>query len=62
MRPLLLKELEVFVDASFCGDWCADEAARDREVSTRIHFQLRRLFLTLEIAMTDGDRTLVYRE
>jgi hypothetical protein len=34
MRPVPSKELEVFVDASFCGDWHPDEAARDRDTAS----------------------------
>jgi hypothetical protein len=37
MRPLKEKELEVFVDASFCGDWDPTEAARDRVTARSRH-------------------------
>ena len=37
MRPLKEKELEVFVDASFCGDWDPAEAARDRDTARSHH-------------------------
>ena len=37
MRPIQSKELEVYVDASFCGDWCPDEAARDRDTARSRH-------------------------
>ena len=37
MRPLKEKELEVFVDASFCGDWDPAEAARDRDTARSRH-------------------------
>ena len=37
MRPIPSKELEVYVDASFCGDWCPEEAARDRDTARSRH-------------------------
>jgi hypothetical protein len=33
MRPIPDKELEVYVDASFCGDWESSEAVRDRDTA-----------------------------
>jgi hypothetical protein len=35
MKPMLDKDLEVFVDASFCGDWDPKEAATDRTARSR---------------------------
>jgi hypothetical protein len=37
MRPVPEKELEVFVNASFCGDWDPVEAARDRDTAQSWH-------------------------
>jgi hypothetical protein len=37
MRPVPEKELEVFVDSSFCGDWDPVEAARDRDTARSRH-------------------------
>jgi Reverse transcriptase (RNA-dependent DNA polymerase) len=37
MRPATDKELEVYVDASFCGDWDPKEAARDRDTARSRH-------------------------
>ena len=37
MRPLPEKELEVYVDASFCGDWDPVEAATDRDTARSRH-------------------------
>ena len=37
LRPDKSKELEIFVDASFCGDWCPDEAAKDRDTARSRH-------------------------
>ena len=37
MRPVPDKELEVYVDASFCGDWDPVEAARDQDTARSRH-------------------------
>ena len=37
MRPLPKKDLEVFVDASFCGDWDSTDAASDRDTARSRH-------------------------
>ncbi|KAI2497322.1 hypothetical protein MHU86_17195 [Fragilaria crotonensis] len=37
MKPMSGKDLEVFVDASFCGDWCPEEAAEDRDTAQSRH-------------------------
>jgi hypothetical protein len=37
LNPIPGKDLEVFVDASFCGDWDAKEAARDRDTARSRH-------------------------
>jgi hypothetical protein len=37
MKPVLNKDLEVFVDASFCGDWDPKEAAIDRDTARSRH-------------------------
>ena len=37
MLPIPSKELEVYVDASFCEDWCPDEAACDRDAARSRH-------------------------
>lgn len=37
MIPTFDKELEVYVDASFCGDWDPQEAARDRDTARSRH-------------------------
>ena len=37
MRPLNDKEPEVFVDASYCGDWDPIEATRDRDTARSRH-------------------------
>jgi hypothetical protein len=37
MRPVPNKELEVYVDASFCGDWEPTEAAKDRDTARSRH-------------------------
>jgi len=37
MRPMTNKDLEVFVDASFCGDWDPKEAATDRDTARSRH-------------------------
>jgi hypothetical protein len=37
MRPMKGKELEVYVDASFCGNWDPAEAARDRDTARLRH-------------------------
>ena len=37
MRPMPDKELEVYVDASFCGNWDPAEAVRDRDTARPRH-------------------------
>jgi hypothetical protein len=37
MRPMSNKDLEVYVDASFCGDWDPKEAATDRDTARSRH-------------------------
>jgi hypothetical protein len=37
MNPIQGKELEVYVDASFCGDWDPVEAAQDRDTARSRH-------------------------
>ena len=37
MRPMSDKDLEVYVDASFCGDWDPKEAATDRDTARSRH-------------------------
>ena len=37
LRPIQGKDLEVFVDASFCGDWDPVEAAADRDTARSRH-------------------------
>ncbi|KAI2512304.1 hypothetical protein MHU86_2180 [Fragilaria crotonensis] len=37
MQPMTNKDLEVFVDASFCGDWDPKEAASDRDTARSRH-------------------------
>jgi hypothetical protein len=37
MRPMAKKDLEVFVDASFCGDWDSTNAAADRDTARSRH-------------------------
>ena len=38
LKPMSGKDLEVFVDASFCGDWCPKEqAASDRDTARSWH-------------------------
>lgn len=37
MRPMSGRDLEVYVDASFCGDWCHQEAATDRDTARSRH-------------------------
>jgi hypothetical protein len=38
MKPMSGRDLlEVFVDASFCGDWCHEEAATDRDTARSRH-------------------------
>lgn len=37
MKPLADKELEVYVDASFCGDWDPVEAAHNRDTARLRH-------------------------
>ena len=37
MNPISGKDLEVFVDASFCGDWDPVEAATDRDTARSRH-------------------------
>jgi len=37
MKPMSDKDLEVFVDASFCGDWDPKEAATDRDTARSRH-------------------------
>ncbi|KAI2502092.1 hypothetical protein MHU86_12322 [Fragilaria crotonensis] len=37
MQPMTDKDLEVFVDASFCGDWDPKEAASDRDTARSRH-------------------------
>jgi hypothetical protein len=37
MQPMTDKDLEVFVDASFCGDWDPKEAATDRDTARSRH-------------------------
>ena len=37
MRPIPDKDLEVYVDASFCGDWDPKEAATDRDTARSRH-------------------------
>ena len=37
MRPIAKKDLEVFVDASFCGDWDPTDAANDRDTARSRH-------------------------
>jgi hypothetical protein len=37
MKPIQGKELEVYVDASFCGDWDPEEVVRDRNTARSRH-------------------------
>jgi hypothetical protein len=37
MKPMPDRELEVYVDASFCGDWDPMEATRDRDTARSRH-------------------------
>jgi Reverse transcriptase (RNA-dependent DNA polymerase) len=37
MKPMSGRDLEVYVDASFCGDWCKEEAAMDRDTARSRH-------------------------
>lgn len=37
LRPDKSKELDIYVDASFCGDWSPDEAATDRDTARSRH-------------------------
>lgn len=37
MKPIMDKDLEVFVNASFCGDWDPKEAATDRDTARLRH-------------------------
>jgi hypothetical protein len=37
LKPMLGQDLEVYVDASFCGDWCQEEAATDRDTARSRH-------------------------
>ncbi|KAI2496437.1 hypothetical protein MHU86_18061 [Fragilaria crotonensis] len=37
MKPIPDRELEVYVDASFCGDWDPTEAANDRDTARSRH-------------------------
>ena len=37
MKPMPDRELEVYVDASFCGDWDPIEAAKDRDTARSRH-------------------------
>ena len=37
MKPMANMDLEVFVDASFCGDWDPKEAAHDRDTARSRH-------------------------
>ncbi|KAI2497837.1 hypothetical protein MHU86_16671 [Fragilaria crotonensis] len=37
MKPMSEKDLEVYVDASFCGDWDPKEAATDRDTARSRH-------------------------
>jgi hypothetical protein len=37
MRPMTDKDLDMFVDASFCGDWDPKEAASDRDTARSRH-------------------------
>ncbi len=37
MKPIANKDFEVFVDASFCGDWDPKEAARDCDTARSRH-------------------------
>ena len=37
MQPMENKDLEVYVDASFCGDWDPKEAATDRDTARSRH-------------------------
>ena len=62
MQPMAGKDLEVFVDASFCGEWDPKEAATDRdEITARICNQLRRLPLVMEVTIANGSGIIVDR-
>jgi hypothetical protein len=37
LKPMSGKDLEVFVDASFCGNWCPKEVASDRDTARSRH-------------------------
>jgi hypothetical protein len=37
LKPIMGKDLEVYVDASFCGDWDPQEAATDRDTARSRH-------------------------
>jgi hypothetical protein len=37
LKPFEGKDLEVFIDASFCGDLCPEEAAMDRDTARSRH-------------------------
>ncbi|KAI2494618.1 hypothetical protein MHU86_19896 [Fragilaria crotonensis] len=57
MQPMTNKDLEVFVDASFCGDWDPKEAASDRDTARSRHGYIIRYAncpLAVEIPIANG--------
>jgi hypothetical protein len=37
LKPMSGQDLEVYVDASFCGDWCQEDAVTDRDTVRSRH-------------------------
>jgi hypothetical protein len=63
MKPVPDKELEVYVDASFCGDWDPVEAAKDRDTARSRHgYILRRLSPPMEITTPNGGSAVIDRK
>jgi hypothetical protein len=62
LKPIPGIDLEVHVDASFCGDWDPQGAATDRDTARSRHYQLCRLSRGLEIAIANRDGAINYRE
>ena len=64
MRPLTEKELEVFVDASFCDNWDPSETNKDRDTARSRHGYIINYagclllwkFLQTEIALSSTER------
>jgi hypothetical protein len=63
MRPMSDKDLEVYVDASFCGDWDPKEAATDLDTARSRHgYVICWLPTPMEISVANRSGAIVNQE